>query len=248
MDRMRMMVAAAVISLGGTMSGGAIAAAQAPTCPSLPQGSTHVDLDAATFAPRVDNPLWPMSPGTRWVYRETNDEGDVMRNVVAVKQRTKTILGIEATVVRDDVFEGRELVEHTFDWYAQDACANVWYVGENTAELRHGHVTSTEGSWEAGIDGAEPGVIVPGDPQVGQEYRQEYLAGEAEDNARTLSIDEQVEVPFGHFRHVMLVRESTPLEPRLLEYKLYAPGVGPAMAVSVSGETDREVLVSMTSS
>jgi hypothetical protein len=240
-----MAIAIAGVATAGSVAivGGTAAAGQ--PCPALPQGSEHVALDAANFVAVVDNPLWPMAPGTTWIYRETNDEGDVARNVVRVKQRTRTIEGIEATVVRDDVLEQGDLVEHTFDWYAQDTCGNVWYLGENTQTLRHGHVVSTEGSWEAGVDGAEAGVIVPADPQPLQDYRQEYLAGQAEDNARTLSIDEQVEVPFGHFTGAMLVRESTPLEPRLLEYKLYAPGVGPAMAMSVSGETDREVLIDM---
>jgi len=234
------------VALVATLFTAGANAAPGQPCDALPQGSEHVALDPSNFVARVDNPLWPMAPGTVWVYRETNDAGDLQRNVVTVERRTKTIEGIDATVVRDVIFERGQLTEHTFDWYAQDTCGNVWYLGENTEELHNGNVTSREGSWQAGVHGAEAGVIVPADPQPLQDYRQEYLAGHAEDNARTLSVDEQVGVPFGHFRDAMLVRESSPLEPAVLEYKLYAPGVGPAMAVSVSGETDREVLLKMT--
>jgi hypothetical protein len=149
-------------------------------------------------------------------------------------------------VVHDKVTERGNLVENTFDWYAQDACGNVWYLGENTKEYEDGVVVSTAGSWEAGVDGAQAGVIMPADPRVGLTYRQEYLAGEAEDAAEILSLDEQVQVPFGHFRDAVLIKEFTPLHPRLLEYKLYAKGVGVVLAIAVSGGSDREELMRMT--
>jgi hypothetical protein len=119
----------------------------------------------------------------------------------------------------------------------------VWYLGENTKEYENGRVVSTAGSWEAGVDGAQPGVVMPADLQVGLSYRQEYLAGEAEDSAAILSLTEQAQVPFGHFRDVLLTKEITPLEPRLLEYKLYAKGMGVVLAIAVSGGSDREELI-----
>ena len=148
-------------------------------------------------------------------------------------------------MVHDKVTARGELVENTFDWYAQDACGNVWYMGENTKEYEHGVVVSTTGSWEAGVDGAQAGVIMPADPEVGLAYRQEYLAGEAEDAAEVLSLDEQAQVPFGHVRDAVLVKEFTPLHPRVLEYKLYAKGVGMVLAIAVSGGSDREELVDL---
>jgi hypothetical protein len=208
----------------------------------LPQGSEPVTLDPADFASRIDNPYWPMSPGTRSVYREFDFEGS-QRVTVTVLERTRTIEGIEATVVHDVVSEGGELVENTFDWYAQDVCGNVWYMGENTKEYENGEVVSTAGSWEHGIDGAMAGVVVPGDPQVGLTYRQEYYAGEAEDAVEIVSLDEQAQVPFGHFRNVLLTKDYTPLEPKVLEYKLYAQGVGPVLVLGVSGGSDREELL-----
>jgi hypothetical protein len=201
-----------------------------------------VELDPADFVPAIDNPYWPMAPGSRWVYRETDGEGGVQRVVVTVTDRTKTIVGIEATVVHDVVSADGEVIEDTFDWYAQDRWGNVWYLGEDTKEYDKGKVSSA-GSWEAGVDGAQPGVILPGDPAVGQAYRQEYYAGEAEDGGKILSLDERAEVPFGAFGDVLLTKDFTPLEPDVLEHKFYAQGVGPVLVVQVSGGASREELL-----
>ena len=137
------------------------------------------------------------------------------RVVVTVTDRTKMVAdGIVARVVHDVATTHGRPAEVTDDWYAQDSAGNLWYLGEKTAEYENGRIASTEGSWEAGVDGAQPGVIMPARPQTGQAYRQEYYAGEAEDSARVLSTDEQVQVPFGHFRAAILTKEVTPLEPR----------------------------------
>jgi len=214
------------------------------TAAALPQGTQPVQLDPADFSVEVDNRYWPMRPGSRWVYRES-EGGDVQRVVVTVTNRTKRVAnGIEARVVRDVVTRGGQPVEVTSDWYAQDAAGNVWYLGERTAEYEHGKVVSRAGSWQAGVDGAQPGIAMPAAPRPGLEYRQEYYAGEAEDRAKVLSVDEQAEVPFGHFTGALLTKDLTPLEPRLVEYKLYAPGVGPVMTLDVSGASGREELVS----
>jgi hypothetical protein len=210
----------------------------------LPQGSEPVDLNPADFTTRIDNPYWPMAPGSRWVYRETDTEGTKQRVVVTVTPRTKKMAnGVEARVVHD-VTQNGQLVEVTDDWYAQDSDGNVWYMGEDTAEYQNGKVTTTAGSFEAGVDGAQPGIIVPANPEVGLGYRQEYYAGQAEDKAEILSLDEQGEVPFGHFSDVMLTKDLNPLEPKYQEYKQYARGVGPIQAITVSGGTDREELLS----
>jgi hypothetical protein len=167
---------------------------------TLPQGSEPARLDPAEFTTEIDNPWWPMAVGSRWVYREIDTDGTVQRVEVTVTDRTKRIAnGIEARVVRDEVTENGEPVEITDDWYAQDAEGNVWYLGEDTAEYENGKVVSRSGSFEAGVDGAEAGVAMAADPQDGMTYRQEYYAGEAEDEAEVLSLDEQVEAPFGHF-------------------------------------------------
>jgi hypothetical protein len=165
---------------------------------------------------------------------------------VTVTDRTKEILGIEATVVHDVVSEDGELVEDTYDWYAQDKDGNVWYLGEDTKEYEDGKVKSTEGSWEAGVDGAEPGILLPGEPEVGMRYRQEYYDGEAEDNGEILSLDEHTEVPFGSFDGVLKTKDTTPLEPDVLEHKFYAKDVGPVLAVAISGGSGREELLRFT--
>jgi hypothetical protein len=213
----------------------------------LPQGSEPVELDAADFTTDIDNPYWPMTPGSRWVYRETDGRGDVQRVVVTVTDRTKTIDGIEARVVHDLVTTADgEKVEDTFDWYAQDQEGNLWYLGEDTKEYENGKVVSTEGSWEHGVDGALAGIMVPAEPKQGLEYREEYYAGHAEDGAEVLSVDGKVQVPFGKFREVMITRNYSGIEPNVEEVKFYARGVGPALELLVSGGSGRDELVSYT--
>jgi hypothetical protein len=211
----------------------------------LPQGAERVDLDPADFTIEIDNPYWPMAPGSRWVYRENDGEGGVQRVVVTITGETKRIAnGIKARVVHDVVSEGGEPVEVTDDWYAQDAEGNVWYLGERTAEYESGKVVSRAGSWEAGVDGAQPGIVMPAEPRPGLAYRQEYYAGEAEDRAKVLSVNEQAEVPYGHFTQVVATKDLVPLEPKVLEYKFYAQGIGPVLTLDVSGASGREELLS----
>ena len=243
MQRKLARLAAATALLVGVAALPAVEVAAAPCPIDLPQGSDPVTLDPADFVAQIDNPYWPMAPGSRWIYREIDRAGNAQRVTVTVTTRTKLIVGIDATIVHDKVTEHRELVENTFDWYAQDDCGNVWYLGENTKEYEDGKLVTTEGSWETGVDGAEAGVIVPADPADDMTYRQEYYAGHAEDMAEILSTEEQAGVPVGHFNDVLLTKEFTPLEPRVLEYKLYAPNVGPVLALAVSGGLGREELV-----
>jgi hypothetical protein len=222
-----------------------IVAAVALAAAALPQGAEPVKLDPAAFTTTIDNQWWPMQPGTRWVYRET-DGRSVKRVVVTVTNQTHRVAdGVVARVVRDTVTERGRLVEDTNDWYAQDRDGNVWYLGEATKAYKGGKV-STEGSWEAGRDGAQPGVAMPAAPVDGLRYRQEYLADKAEDRAEVLSLDEWVTVPFGRFRGVLMTKDFTPVEFDVLEHKLYARGVGPVMTLDISGGSGREELVSMT--
>jgi hypothetical protein len=213
------------------------------TTPELPQGSETADLDPADFTTEIDNPYWPMSPGSRWVYRETDGKGGVQRVDVTVTNRTKVVDGVEAVVVHDLVTEQGETVEDTFDWYAQDSDGNVWYLGEDTKEYENGKVVSTEGSWEAGVDGAQAGIIVPGEPEQGLTYREEHYAGEAEDAAEVLSLEGRAQVPFGTFSDALITRNFTPLDPNNVELKFYARGVGPVLVVQTSGGASREELV-----
>jgi hypothetical protein len=208
---------------------------------SLPQGAETVKLDPADFTTEIDNPYWPMPPGSKWVYREGEQ-----RVEVTVTNETKVIDGIEARVVHDLVTVDGKPKEDTFDWYAQDASGNLWYLGEDTKEFENGKVVSTAGSWEAGVDGAQAGILLPAEPKVGMTYRQEYYKGEAEDAAQVLSVDEKVDVPFGTFDNALLTKDYTPLDPSLLEHKFYARGVGLVLAIGIAGGSDREELLSYT--
>jgi hypothetical protein len=213
----------------------------------LPQGSEAVTLDPALFAGvAIDNPYWPLARGSHWVYSEDDGEGNVNRVEVTVLDETKEIVGIQATVVHDVVSLDGEILEDTFDWYAQDTFGNVWYMGEDTKELENGKVTSTEGSWEAGVDGAQAGVIMPADPHIGMAYRQEWYTGHAEDTAEVLSLDGSVTVPAGAYTNLLQTREHTALEPDVVEEKLYAKGVGEVAATQTAGGTSIEKLLEFT--
>jgi hypothetical protein len=213
----------------------------------LPQGAEPVALDPGAFTTRIDNPYWSMDPGTRWTYRETDQEGSSQKVVVTVSDRTQKIAnGVTARVVRDTVTEDGEIIEDTFDWYAQDKDGNIWYLGENTAEFEKGKLVTKEGSFEAGVDGALPGIIMPAHPRDGMQYRQEYYKGKAEDNGEVLGTDEMVQSPFGRFDHALLTKDTAAIEPNVLEYKMYARGVGPVLTLGVSGGPgSREELIDL---
>jgi hypothetical protein len=173
----------------------------------------EVTIDPADFVGVIDNPYMPLKPGTKVKF------GGAERIEITITTETKTILGVPATVVRDQVFVNGELEEDTFDWFAQDRHGNVWYFGEKTAEYANGKVVSTAGSWEGGVDGARPGIVMLADPQVGDVYRQEYYKGEAEDLAEVTGVGGSITVPLGTFTDILVTEEWTPLEPSVRERK-----------------------------
>ncbi len=212
----------------------------------LPQGSEPVTLNPADFTTAIDNPYWPMKPGNSWTYRETNTKGERQKVVVTVTHKTKRIAnGVTARVIRDLVTEKGEKVELTYDWYAQDKAGNIWYLGEYVTNYKDGRASDHEGSFEAGVDGAQAGVAMPANPVAGLSYRQEYHKGHAEDKAAIVTVgQEQVEVPRGFFKQdVLMTRDLVPTEPRVQELKFYAPGVGPLLSVHTDGDGGRAELL-----
>jgi len=249
----RILTALTLIALLSTGACGddqqAAAPSAATTSASLPQGSEPVELDPADFTLQIDNPYWPMRPGNRWVFEERDVTGKRERVVVEVTNETKRIAnGITARVVRDTVSEGGVPVEITDDWYAQDRRGNVWYLGEKVTNYRDGKVADHEGSFEAGIDGAQAGVVMPADPRPGMTYRQEYYKGKAEDRGAVITVgEERVEVPYGFFSEaVLMTRDLVPLEPKVQELKFYAPGIGPLLSVHTDGQGSRAALLRFT--
>jgi hypothetical protein len=196
------------------------------------------------FVRTVDNPWFPLIPGSSYRYRGSKD-GKPAVDVMRVTRRAKTILGIRATVVADRLYLAGKLEERTSDWYAQDRAGNVWYLGEATAELdRHGRVKTTEGSWESGVDGALPGIFMPAHPRVGQSGRQEFLKGQAEDHFRVVDLRASVSVPFVTTSRALQTREWTPLEPGVLDSKYYVRGIGTVLEQTVRGGSELSRLVS----
>ncbi len=229
-----------------TSQGPATSAGASPAFPAAYQTDAPYQpvIDPGSFVSGVDNPYWPLAPGSKWRF-EGDSDGTPEVVVVEVLAETKEILGITCVVVRDEVSSDGETVELTFDWYAQDVHGNVWYFGEDSKEYEGGVVVGTGGSWEAGVDGAQPGIVMPADPaQVAGTYRQEYYAGEAEDLARVVDTGTSVTVKFGSFEDVLVTEEWTPLEPQIKEHKSYASDIGVVKEEVVAGGSGSVELVS----
>ncbi|HEX6699118.1 MAG TPA: hypothetical protein VF101_00145 [Gaiellaceae bacterium] len=208
-------------------------------------GRYSPSIDAASFVRTVDNPLWPLRPGTRFHYEGTRGKTPQTDDEVVTGQ-TKRILGIECTVVRDTVSEHGRAVERTLDFYAQDKQGNVWYLGEDSFELKNGRFAKASDSWRSGVDGAKPGIIMPAHPKPGDSYRQEYYPpGEALDQARALGYRGPVKVPYGTFKRAFVTSEFSPLEPQT-EEKYYVAGVGEILERVVKGHHEEFRLVSVT--
>lgn len=194
-----------------------------------------LEFDPGDFVRQVTNPYFPLKPGTTYIYKGEK-EGASTRDVMTVTDRIKKILGVTTTVVHHLSYEDGVLVEDTFDWFAQDKNGNVWYFGENTKELdENGNVISTEGSWQAGVDGAKPGIIMLAHPTKGKRYQQEGAPGVAEDKAQMIGYKASFCIPYKCFKKVLVIREWTPLERGVVEHKYYAQGVGFIYSVMVRG-------------
>jgi hypothetical protein len=208
-------------------------------------GNYRPEVDPANFVETVDNPYFPLAPGTRWVYQGESD-GEVERIEVVVTEERRDIQRISAVVVRDTVSIGGEMVEDTFDWFAQDREGNVWYLGEDTHEFEDGVEVSTEGSWEHGTDGALAGIVMPADPAAGDAYRQEYYVGEAEDMGEIIEVGARKTIGLGVYEDVVVTEDWTPLEPDVVENKWYAPGVGNIYEIHTEGPPGSVELVEFT--
>ena len=220
----------------------AIAVVLALGCGKKAEETYNPIIDAANFVATIDNQYSPLTPGTTFIY-QGQKEGSTQRTEVYVSHKTKQILGVTCIEVRDTVSVNGNLVEATLDWYAQDKDGNVWYFGEDSKEYENGQVVSTAGSWQAGVDGAKPGITMEANPKIGDSYRQEYYKGEAEDMAEVLSLNESVSVPYGSLNNCLKTKDFTSLEPSVVENKYYAPGVGVVLTIMGEGGSERSEIV-----
>lgn len=208
-------------------------------------GNYQPELDPAHFVDVIDNPYLPLIPGSRWVYDGTSGEESERIEVVVTDER-REIMGISAVVVRDTVYVADEVVEDTYDWFAQDTEGNVWYLGEDTHEYENGVAVNSAGAWEFGVDGALPGIAMPADPTVGEAYRQEFYQDEAEDMSEILSIDSTQTIGLGDYTDVVVTQDWTPLDPDVIEEKWYAPGVGLIYSTHTMGKVGTVELIEFT--
>ncbi len=225
-------------------------ATSALTSPTARQSASEYapEIDPADFTAKVDNAYFPLVVGTRWVYEAKTEDG-LERIVVQVTDKKKKVaLGIDTTVVRDTVSLDGEVIEDTYDWYAQDADGNVWYMGEDTIAFEDGK-SKKDGSWEAGVDGALPGIQMPADPKVdGKVYQQEFYKGEAEDTGEVIGRNKTAVTPFRRFEDTIVTEDINPFEPDVVENKYYARDVGLVLELHVKGGAERVELVEYSTS
>ncbi len=235
----------AALAIAGLLGGLAVSISSAGSGTPTPGASIiayEPVLDPANFVSVIDNPYFPLPVGRTLIYKGIKD-GQSQRDRFHVTNRTKVLEGITATAVSDVSTHHGKLLEKTTDWYAQDNQGNVWYLGENTkAYLPNGHV-SREGSWQADVNDAEPGIIMEAQPLVPDAYRQEYLKGHAEDTAWIVGLGRTIKVPYGTLHHSLRSLEFARIEPRVIDEKFYAPGLGIVSERSLTGALEVAELV-----
>jgi hypothetical protein len=232
MHRRWLITASAAVIVAASIGATAAQAASAASGP-----------DPSKFVQNVDNPWFPLKPGTMFVYEGSKD-GKKATDIVEVTDRTRVISGVRCVAVRDTLVLNGRVGEATTDWYAQDRNGNVWYFGERTAEYdARGKVTSREGTWMDGVNGAQAGIYIFGHPRVGRSARQEYYPGHAEDHFTVLTLSASVTVPYGTFDHVLKTKEWTPLEPGVRDNKYYVKGLGEVKEVTVKGPLEVQKLI-----
>ena len=242
----RFAIAALALTRAAACDGGTTPRQKATSPPfpaALAASPYRPAVEPSRFSTTIDNPYFPLTPGNVLVFKGTS-EGEQEVDTVTVTRETKVILGVTCVVVRDEVSVAGETTELTFDWYAQDRDGNVWYFGEDSREIEDGKVVSREGSWEAGKNGAQPGVIMPGARTVGLAYRQEYYAGHAEDQASIVSVSDTVSIGYGSFQRVVVTEDTSRLDPDLVERKYYAAGIGLIQEKNIKGPQETLELVS----
>ena len=221
-------------------------ASSAPSSGTSACGTTYAPvLDPDNFVTVIDNPYFPLPVGRQLVYTGTKD-GQSQTDTVTVTDQKRVILGITTTVVNDVATHDGTVLEKTFDFYAQDKQGNVWYLGEDTTHFLPNGKADTSGSFVAGIDGAQPGIIMKANPQIPDAYRQECFAGEAEDTAWVVATTGSLRVPYGNVRNILTTLEATPIEAGAYDQKIYGPGIGIVSEQSLTGPSEFAQLVSVS--
>jgi hypothetical protein len=230
------------LAIGSIFAAARMSALHAQGAPSVP----WPEFKASAFrGGPVDNAFFPLVPGAVYVFRIHEGERIALDSITVLRE-TRRVAGVTATVVHDRVTRANQLVEDTYDWYAQDTSGTVWYLGEDTKEYKAGKVTSTAGSWEAGVAGGKAGVMMPARPRPGEPYRQEYRKGIAEDMARIVSLNDSVTVAAGHFTGCLTTEDWSAIEPGVRERKTYCPRVGLVRERTVAGGSEWMELVAMS--
>lgn len=237
-------------SSGGGSTSSTSASSATTSAPSLApvKGAYSPAIDPANFVTTIDNRYFPLQPGTAFHYKGLAEDGKTPQtDNEVVTDQTKMILGVRCTAVRDTVSSHGHPIERTFDFYAEDSSGNVWYMGEDARDLHNGRFVKAKDSWQSGVNGAQPGIIMPGSPQQGDAYRQEYYPGHAMDQSRVIGSGRHVTVPAGSYKNALFTEETAPsVDPGVAERKWNVAGIGVVREKVVSGNHERLWLVSVT--
>lgn len=195
-------------------------------------------IKPSEFTKEVTNPYFNMPVGQKLNYREDTDEGRETTEIW-ITGETRNIVGVETTVYFDRVYLDGQLIEETKDYVAQNrVTGDVWYFGETVDNYENGKFKDHHGSWIAGENGAHPGIWLKANPRVGDEYRQEYLKGEAEDMVKVLAIGQTVSTAAGNYKDCIKTYDWTPLDVDSKEHKFYCREVG-AKVLTIDLKTGR---------
>jgi hypothetical protein len=199
-----------------------------------PHEEYRPEIDPNDYVSGVNNPYFILRPGYTYFYEGTLDN-EVRRVEVYVTNDVKKILGITAMQVRERVYVKAKLKEETMYYYSQDMDGNVWYFGKDRKEYQNGRISGDKGSWETGVNGARPGIIMLGDTSPSDPYRQVYVAGEIEGMGQVIKTGEAASTPSGTYPDVIIVKEWTQLAPGAVTWKYYARDVGMIFEVRKEG-------------
>ena len=219
--------------IGGCSSSGGGGSGGGGSCPEVNTSIQPCDPETGgPFSLAGANEFFPLVVGNESVLEgvEIDDEGEEVEIRIEsnVLDETEMVAGVETRVVEESEFEDGELVEVARDFYAVTPDGTVCYFGEDVDNYEDGMVVNNEGSWRAGEDGNKPGIIMPGDPQVGQVYMQESAPGVAIDQAENLALGEELDVPAGIFDDTLTVEDCNPLDKSAKDDKVYVSGIGTA--------------------
>jgi len=198
-------------------------------CPETNLSISVCDPSAGPFSLLINNPFFPLFVGDELVLEGEDDDGTFLEIIITVLDETEIVAGVTTRVVEEAESEDGEIVEISRNFFAQAPDGTVCYFGEDVDDYEDGEIVGHEGEWRAGENGNLPGIIMPGNPQVGQIFQQESAPGIAEDQAEIVAMGETIDVPAGEFSDTLTTLDCNPMENGAIDEKVYVEDIGLAI-------------------